>query len=185
MGKRSRKRISDEEVSLAGSSRAERDAARERRAQAVAQAGQKKPASLGPRRGGERPPAPWGKFPLTELVVLLSLVLLVLAFAVFGLETPRGRVSFGAGLALGFLAGLETAVRDHFSGYRSHSTLLAAACSVAVMVGLSLIGRAVAPTASPLLVISLVLLGGSIVFALLFPVFRRAFSNRSGGRSFR
>ncbi|MEA2347195.1 MAG: hypothetical protein QOG62_982 [Thermoleophilaceae bacterium] len=181
MGKRSRKRISDADISPAGSARAERDAARARRA---AQTPAAAPSRPGPRRGGVRPPAPWGKFPLTELVVLLAIVLLVLAFFVFKLETPRGRVAFVAGLTLGFLAGLETAVRDHFSGYRSHTTLLAAACSVAAMVAVSLLINFVIH-ATGLLVLSAVLLVGAVVFAVVFPSFRRIFSTRSGGRSFR
>jgi hypothetical protein len=86
---------------------------------------------------------------------------------------------------LGFLAGLETAVRDHFSGYRSHSTLLAAACSVAAMIALSLLLRTLAPDAPTPIVLSGVFLFGAVVFAIVFPVFRRAFRARSGGVSFR
>lgn len=81
----------------------------------------------------ERPPAPWGSFPLVELVVLVALVMLVVGFFIQG---TRGTVLLGTGLALGSLAGLELAVREHFAGYRSHTTLLAAALGVAVMLAL-------------------------------------------------
>src|SRR5207248_6547028 len=96
MGNRSRKRggpAGSEPVSSAGTTRAERDAARERRVQAaekrrsVAASGGR-PAAPVRRRGrptiDERPPAPWGKFPLVELVVLLALILLPLSFVVGG-----------------------------------------------------------------------------------------------------
>ena len=36
-----------------------------------------------------------------------------------------------AGLVLGSLAGLELAAREHFAGYRSHSSLLAACAAFA------------------------------------------------------
>ncbi len=81
----------------------------------------------------ERPPAPWGSFPLVELVVLVALVMLVAGFFIQG---TRGTVLLATGLGLGSLAGLELAVREHFAGYRSHTTLLAAALGVAVMLAL-------------------------------------------------
>jgi hypothetical protein len=79
------------------------------------------------------PSAPWGSFPLSEIVVLIGLVLLVAGFFV---EPPRGGVMIGAGLVLGSLAGLELAVREHFAGYRSHTLLIAGAAGVAVLAGL-------------------------------------------------
>ena len=83
----------------------------------------------------QAPSAPWSPFPLTELVVLLSLALIVA-----GVLTDGGRrgALLGCGFALVSLAGLELAVREHFAGYRSHSTLLAAACAIVVDVPLFL-----------------------------------------------
>jgi hypothetical protein len=78
----------------------------------------------------ERPPAPWGKFPLIEIVVLVALVMLVVGFFIGG---TRGPVLLGTGLALGSLAGLELSIREHFAGYRSHTLLLAGAVGVAVL----------------------------------------------------
>src|SRR3954454_22820764 len=143
MGKRSRKRgtpvddpVGSTGASRAGSSRVERDAARARRAEAArrrsAEAGaHPRPARRrAPRTSDERPPAPWGKFPLVELVVLLALIMLPLSFVVGG---TRGKVMLTASLALGSLAGLELSIREHFAGYRSHTTLLAGACAFASM----------------------------------------------------
>jgi len=88
--------------------------------------------SPAPRRlsGEERPSAPWGSFPLVELVVAVALVMLVTGFFLAG---TRGTVLIGVGLLLGSLAGLELSVREHLAGYRSHTLLLAAAAAVATM----------------------------------------------------
>ena len=78
----------------------------------------------------ERPPAPWGSFPLVEVIVLVALVMILVGFFVGG---SRGPVLLGTGLALGSLAGLELSIREHFAGYRSHTLLLAGAVGVAVL----------------------------------------------------
>jgi len=78
----------------------------------------------------ERPPAPWGSFPLVEIVVLIGLVMLVAGLFVQG---SQGRILLSTGLALGALAGLELSIREHFAGYRSHTVLLAAAAAVATL----------------------------------------------------
>src|SRR6478752_3008726 len=70
----------------------------------------------------EAPRAPWSPFPLTELVVLLALVLLTVGF--FSNGDRRG-ILIGVGLVLASLAGGELALREHFAGFRSHTTLLA------------------------------------------------------------
>ena len=78
----------------------------------------------------ERPPAPWGSFPLVEIVVLIGLVMLVVGLFVRG---SQGAALLGTGLALGALAGLELSIREHFAGYRSHTALLASAAAVATL----------------------------------------------------
>src|SRR6266550_1328338 len=71
----------------------------------------------------ERPKAPWHPFPLVELCVLVGLVLIVLG-AITGLDTDRGRLALMCGLVLASLGGLDTALREHFNGYRSHTSVL-------------------------------------------------------------
>ena len=184
MGKRSRKRrgTSDEApISTSGSSRAERDAARARRAKTGVQPSSRRPASAAPRRRGrpgidERPPAPWGKFPLVELVVLLAIVLFVLSFFVGG---PRGVVMLSAGLALGSLAGLELSIREHLAGYRSHTTLLAGAAAFASVAIVYFAGG------NGDLARVLILPVGGTVFAIAFWLLRGLFKRRSGGLGFR
>ena len=78
----------------------------------------------------ERPKAPWHPFPLVELCVLAGIVLLVLGLINF--ESRQGKTMLVVGLALGSLGGLDTAAREHFSGYKSHTTVLAGVPAVAL-----------------------------------------------------
>jgi hypothetical protein len=82
------------------------------------------------RTPSERPRAPWHPFPLVELSVLAGLVLLV--WGLIRLDDDGGRVMLVCGMALASLGGLDTALREHFSGYASHALLLAALPAVLV-----------------------------------------------------
>ncbi len=104
-----------------------------------------------------------------ELVVLVALVLLVGGFVVRG---HRGTLMIGAGLVLGTLAGLELSIREHFTGYRSHTALLAAAVALAVLVGLTLLAPSI-----PAVVRVLV---AAAVFAAAARFLVRIFQRRSG-----
>jgi hypothetical protein len=117
----------------------------------------------------ERPKAPWAPFPLVELVVLVALVLLAGGFAVQG---HRGTVMIGAGLVLGTLAGLELSVREHLTGYRSHTALLAGAVALAVLVALTLLAPSIPA------VVRLVL--AAVAFAAAARFLVRTFQRRSG-----
>lgn len=126
--------------------------------------------SAGGKTGDERPPAPWGNFPLTQLSVLAGLVLIVI-----GLIAGDPALLLG-GLLLGSLGGLELSIREHFAGYRSHTTLLAAVGAVAVaLVTWFVIGLPFA--------VSVGLAAGA--FVLLFLVLRQAFIRASGGLSYK
>ncbi|MBE2318230.1 hypothetical protein DVA67_019770 [Solirubrobacter sp. CPCC 204708] len=85
-----------------------------------------------PRRIDERPQrlnAPWHPFPLVELCVLAGIVCIVLGL--FRTEDQGGRILLTLGLVLGSLGGLDTSMREHFAGYRSHTLVLAAFPAVA------------------------------------------------------
>jgi len=153
-------------------SRAERDEARRRRAQAAAPA--RRSYGRGRPSRDERPPAPWGRFPLAEVAVLVSIILLIGSFIVRG---DQGVVMFAAGLALGSLAGLEVTIREHFAGFRSHSSLLAGSLAVIAITVIAL--------AAGQIFIPLLLAAGLAVFGISFWTFREAFKRRSGGVSFR
>lgn len=118
----------------------------------------------------ERPPAPWGNFPLAELVILAGIVCLVVGFV------GQHQTLIGVGVALAGLGGLEVAIREHLAGYRSHTTLLAGAVFV-LTVGL------VYYVAHEILAVALAT--GAVTFAIAFFLARRAFQRASGGLSFR
>ncbi len=118
----------------------------------------------------ERPPAPWGTFPLAELVIFAGIVVLPIGL-IGGSPTL-----IGVGVVCAGLGGLEVAVREHFAGYRSHTTLLAGAVFV-------LTTGAVFYLADQILAVALAL--GSVGFALTFYLARRAFQRASGGLSYR
>ena len=164
MGRRSRKR--------GDSTRAERDAARQERARHE-QVG----ASPHPRPGRpslhERPSAPWGSFPLSELVIFVGIVLILWG----AFKGSDGARFVAAGLVIAGLGGGELALREHMAGYRSHSSLLAGAAAFVVV-------TAVALGLGPVKLWVLVLLGIA-VFAATFYAMRELFKRRSGGLGFR
>jgi hypothetical protein len=128
------------------------------------------PPPVAPNPLDERPKAPWHPFPLVELSILVGIVLIVLGL--FVVEGDRGRILLVFGLALGSLGGLDTALREHFSGFRSHAMLIAGVPAVLVAGVLFFAG---APQLA-------VLLGALLVFAVALTLARGAFRNRSGGR---
>src|SRR3954452_6534589 len=125
------------------------------------------------RAGNELPSAPWGDFPLSEIVVFVGILLLIAGFFV---PPPQGFVMIAVGLVLGSLAGLELSIREHFAGYRSHTLLLAAAVGVPVF-GLLFVATPVPALAC--LAIGAAAFGGSVW------LFTQAFRRRSGGALFR
>jgi len=132
-----------------------------------------KPPPPSPRRAAaldERPPAPWGSFPLQELTVLVALIMLGVGFF------TGNAVWIGVGLVLGSLGGLELASREHFGGYRSHTMLLAGTAFVLTVGILSYLAG---------LILLECLIAGLVVFVAAFFALRRAFRRASGGLSFR
>ena len=126
------------------------------------------PAAVPRRRGGrpsieERPKPPWHPVPLVELCVLVGLILLVLG--ALNLRSDRGKVMLVIGMALGALGGLDTALREHLAGYRSHTTVIAALPAVTTA-ALLFFARA------PWIVL---ILGAVAVFAVVFWWMRRVF----------
>src|SRR3954452_16103862 len=120
----------------------------------------------------DRPPAPWGSFPLVEIVILIGLVLLLTGFF---MGEVRGTIMILAGMTLVSVAALELTLREHFSGYRSHTAVLAGAVAVFVL-GLGFFLAWPVPVQ---------LGGGLAAFLGGFYLFREAFKRRSGGLGFR
>ena len=118
----------------------------------------------------ERPPAPWGSFPLAELTVLAGIVALVVGVV------SANPTAIGVGVVLAGLGGLEVSVREHFAGYRSHTTLLAGTVFVLATGALFYFAG---------LVLAIALAVGIAAFAASFYALRRAFQKASGGLSFK
>jgi hypothetical protein len=99
----------------------------------------------------------------------------VLLIAGFFASGTKGVTMIATGMTLGMLAGLELSIREHFAGFKSHSTVLAGFPAVVVL-GIGFWQEW--PQAVSLL-------AGALVFAAVFYLVREAFKRRSGGLGFR
>ncbi len=111
---------------------------------------------------GERPPGPFGGLPVSEIAIFAGAVAVVVGLV------QGGGAALVAGVVVCVLAVLEVTAREHFSGYRSHATLLAAMAAVAVETVLALW---VAPGARAALLVVVV-----PVFGVVFTMLRRRFT---------
>ena len=160
--------------------RARRDARRARRRAPRRQRstpGAAPPPPRSPRRAGrpsasERPPAPWGSFPLSELVILLGIVVLLWGFLSGSEQGGADRRRARARLAGWWRAGAARAPRR----LSSHSALLAGVrlCGDHRTRAWPRAGEAMA--ARP---------GRLAVFGPAFYGLRELFKRRSGGLGFR
>src|SRR5262249_61935598 len=86
---------------------------------APAPAGDRPDPHAPPRRShraamAEAPKAPWSRFPLVELCVLIGIVLIVLGVVTDG---SRRGVFLACGIPPPSLARLEPSIREHFAGF--------------------------------------------------------------------
>jgi hypothetical protein len=102
--------------------------------------------------------------------------MLVIGF--FFVDGSRGPILIATGLILGSIGGLELSLREHFSGYRSHTLLLAGVPALIVLGALFYAG----PDGLPRLARAAI---GLAVFGLAALLLTRAFQRRSGGRAFK
>jgi hypothetical protein len=89
----------------------------------------------------------------------------------FFVEGQRGTTLIVTGLALASLAGLELSIREHFAGYRSHSTLLAGVAGMATLLICAYAAK---------LTVGVSLIAAVVVGAGAFALLARAFRARSG-----
>jgi hypothetical protein len=140
--------------------RAEREAvARQRTAQAT--------RTLG--TVGERPESPFGGLPISEFFIFAGLIAVVV-----GLITG-GTVALVGGAIICGLGVVEVTAREHFSGFRSHTTLLAAIPAV-------IVEAILAETVGTLRGHSALLLPVIPVFGLCFWLLRRSFQSARHAR---
>lgn len=111
---------------------------------------------------GERPEGLFGGVPVSELAILAGGIAFVVGLA------EGGGPPLYVGLIVLALGVVEITAREHFSGYRSHTTLLAALPTVALEAVLVI---TVGAGKSRALLVAVVV----PVFALLFYLLRRRF----------
>jgi len=119
------------------------------------------------------PRAPWAPFPLVELAVLAGMILILLGFFAGGDRAGRLLV---VGFSLVSVAALELSIREHLAGYRSHSTLLAGAAAIVLVVPFFFLTRAP---------YEVLLVLGAGFFAAGFQGLRTLFTRKTGGVGFR
>ena len=123
---------------------------------------------------GERPPSPFGGVPVSEIAIFAGLVAIVV-WLIRG-----GTATLIVGLAVLALGVVEVTAREHFAGFRSHTTLLAAIPSVAIGIAVvSIIGTDRRNRGPVLLAVALP------VFALLVWLLRRRFQTARHARAVR
>ncbi|HTT31717.1 MAG TPA: hypothetical protein VMG37_25105, partial [Solirubrobacteraceae bacterium] len=74
---------------------------------------------------GERPRSPFGGIPVAEISILIGAVVLVIGLI------NHATVALIGGVVICLFGVVEVTTREHFSGYRSHTVLLAAIPAVA------------------------------------------------------
>ena len=72
---------------------------------------------------GQRPPPPWHPLPLSELLILFGAIGTVVGFS---RGISNGGAALFVGLAAVVIGTVEVMLREHLSGYRSHTLILAA-----------------------------------------------------------
>lgn len=141
-----------------------------------------KPAPRGyrdPGSVGERPQAPWHPLPLSELLILVGAIGTIVGI--------RRGISHGgpvliAGLAAVVVGTVEVSLREHLSGYRSH-TIMLALLPVIALHSVVVLGLAAVTTVPPIVNVAMLAVDGAI-FALLYKLLRARFLDARRERVF-
>jgi len=164
----------DGSESPASSSARRRPPRSERSGAASSQAGFRDPGSF-----GERPQAPWHPLPLAEILILVGAIGTIVGI--------RRGISHGgpvliAGLAAVVIGTVEVSLREHLSGYRSH-TIMLALLPVIVLHSLVVLGLAAVTTVPPLVNVAMLAVDGAL-FAFLYKLLRARFLDARRERVF-
>lgn len=127
---------------------------------------------------GERPQAPWHPLPLSELVIFVGIVALVVGL----LRNESSHAALLVGVAAVAIGTLEFTVREHLSGYKPHSTLLAAVPTALSHAAVAVLLVALGAPSPWWAVVPLAL--DVPVFALLFKLLRGRFLDARRERTF-
>jgi hypothetical protein len=161
------------EQAPAASTRGREQRPRARRAQEREQQPFRAPNTL-----GERPQALWHPLPLSELLIFVGAIATVIGFA----RGAAGHVPLFAGIGAVAIGTTEVSLREHLSGYRSHTIILAL---IPTLVLHSLIALVVSAFTRVPGVLNLSLLALDVaVFAVVFKLLRTRFVDARRERTF-
>jgi hypothetical protein len=132
-----------------------------------------------PRGVGERPQAPWHPVPVSELLILVGAIGAAIGFSRGG---SSGAAPMFAGLAAVLVGTLEFTLREHLSGYRSHTIIIAilAVATFHSAVALTVAAFTHVPRALTIALIALDI----AVFAVMFKFMRARFLDARRERVF-
>ena len=131
-----------------------------------------------PRGVGERPRAPWHPIPVSELLILVGAIGAVIGYS----RQSAGAVLTLVSIAVVLVGTLEFTLREHLSGYRSHTIIVAVVCVAAFHSGVALTVAAFTHVPRAL---NVALIACDIaLFAVLFKVLRARFLDARRERVF-
>jgi len=128
---------------------------------------------------GERPRPPWYPLPLSELLILVGAIG---TFVGLSRGVSHGSPALFAGLAAVMIGTIEVTLREHLSGYRSHTLILALLPTIAFH-SLVALGVAAFTRVPSWLNVALLLLDGGL-FTFLFKLLRARFVDARRERTF-
>ena len=134
--KKQRRRAREQSAPPAASAQDRAAARAQTRAPQTPQALPRRPSRIDVREGVPRPDAIWAPFPLTEIGMAVGLALFALGFV------ASAPALFVAGIGVLVVVVAELCLREHFSGFRSHSILLGLLPVSAVHLGVVYAGAA-------------------------------------------
>ncbi len=127
---------------------------------------------------GERPHAPWHPLPLSEILIFVGAVAAFIGFTI----GEGGHTLLFVGVGAAALGTIEVTLREHLSGYRSHTIILALLPTVAFHSAVILFLAAFIRV--PRYVNLALLLLDGVIFAFLFKVLRLRFLDARRERIF-
>ncbi len=128
---------------------------------------------------GERPQAPWHPLPLSELLILVGAIGVIVGLLRGG---TGGAAPLFAGIGAVAIGTIEVTLREHRSGFRSHTILLAALPAIALHTAVVL--TVAAFTRVPHVLNAGLLVLDAAVFLVLFRLLRARFQDASRERRF-
>jgi hypothetical protein len=138
------------------------------------------PGYKDPMSVGERPQALWHPLPLSELLILVGAIGTVVALNRGEIQT--GGAALFASLAAVAIGTIEVTLREHLSGYRSHTVILALLPTIVFHSAVVLILAAFVQV--PRVVTTGMLAVDGALFAFLFKLLRARFLDARRERTF-